>query len=170
MTLDRSVGNDVVITGLPTGGGGTTDGVVDLLTTDAHILTARRTIGLPLTVTLPYEVILPDATTGNLPTFTIADIDRIANDHGNICTVRGQVLNPATLLSVTTEAYTATGYRGVRYEPTDVGSPQGNDTMFAYHNRRLVSVGRGASDGGRLRPARQVGLGPSTHGTPHIMR
>ena len=24
----------------------------------------------------------------------------------------------------------------MRYEPTDVGSPQGNDTMFAYHNRR----------------------------------
>ena len=135
LTLTRSVGGDVTITGLPTGGGGVTDGVVTGLSTVGHELTATRSIGLPVSTTLPYEVILPDST-GNLRAFTAADVNRIANDHGNLCTVRGQVLNPATLLSVTTEAYTATGYRGTFYESGDVGQPLGNDTMFAYHNRR----------------------------------
>ena len=139
LTLRRSQSlADVTITGLPQAGESTSDGVVTSIAATAdHAITLERSQGLiDLTSTLPYEVILPDETTGNLPVFTAADINRIANDHGNICTVRGQVLNPATLLSVTTEAYAATGYRGVRYEPTDVGQPQADDTMFSYHNRR----------------------------------
>ena len=87
-------------------------------------------------VTLPFEIILPDSTTGHLPLFAEADLARVSNDHGNICTVRREILNSGTLLSVTTEAYSATGYRGVRYAAPDVGLPQPNDTMFAYHNRR----------------------------------
>ena len=63
-------------------------------------------------------------------------LNGLVNDHGNICTVRREILNSGTLLSVTTEAYSATGYRGVRYAAPDVGLPQPNDTMFAYHNRR----------------------------------
>ena len=125
------------IDAIVTGGGGDADGVVNTLIVTDHNLIATRSEGLPpLTVTLPYEVILPDATTGYLPAFTIDDIDRIANDHGNICTVRGQILNPATLLSVTTEPYAATNFRGTFYAAQFVGLPQPDDIMFAYHNRQ----------------------------------
>ena len=128
---------DVTITGLPQAGEATNDGVVNTLAVAAQELTATRSEGLdPLRVTLPFEIILPDSTTGHLPLFAEADLERVSNDHGNICTVRREILNSGTLLSVTTEAYSATGYRGVRYAAPDVGLPQPNDTMFAYHNRR----------------------------------
>ena len=128
---------DVTITGLPQAGEATNDGVVNTLAVAAQELTATRSEGLdPLRVTLPFEIILPDSTTGHLPLFAEADLERVSNDHGNICTVRREILNTGTLLSVTTEAYSATGYRGVRYAAPDVGLPQPNDTMFAYHNRR----------------------------------
>ena len=113
---------DVTITGLPQAGEATNDGVVTGFTVAAQELTATRSEGLdPLSVTLPFEIILPDSTTGNLPLFAEADLERVSNDHGNICTVRREILNSGTLLSVTTEAYSATGYRGVRYAAPDVG-------------------------------------------------
>ena len=70
---------DVTITGLPQAGEATNDGVVNTLAVAAQELTATRSEGLdPLRVTLPFEIILPDSTTGHLPLFAEADLERVS--------------------------------------------------------------------------------------------
>ena len=136
LTLERSVGSNVQITGIG-GGTGTFDGVVTGMTADAdtHELTLMRSETLPdLMAALPFEVVIPDDTTGILRAATVTDFDgrRIAVDHQNI-RVATRVGGPTSGMATYT-TFHRTGFRGTFPFAASVPNPMENDTVYTTHD------------------------------------
>ena len=114
----------------PPGSDALADGVVTAFTVSGHLVTATRSnslIDLPFTV--PYEVIQPD-TNGQLPTFTSADLGRIARDHGNLRIVGSEVLGTTNRV-ITLDPNHYSGTAGTNTECVGTAPSNVGDRCFA---------------------------------------
>lgn len=115
------------------GGGGLTAPQVGALfdgNTETGATVAYNTTTQKIDVTVPPEIIEPDAMTGILPACTQAQLGFLGRQGQNIRVCTRFIAGPAPP-TVTFSAYSATGFRGVFDYPADVPNPVHTNTMFS---------------------------------------
>ena len=133
LTLERSVGANVQITGIG-GGTGTFDGVVTGVTVDpfsrALILMRSESLDNLVTMLPPSEIVIPDDTTGILRPATAIDFDgrRLAVDHQNI-RVATRVGGPAFGMA-TYVTYSRPGFLGTFSVAAAAPNPSEDDVVY----------------------------------------